>query len=420
MKKIFLALLLCAGTFLSGWAGEVEMKNIYYTWIDKVNVREKPSASGTVLQQLSLGEDVLYLGQKTKDTTTVTLQGKSYTDSWAKIQTRSGKTGWVHAAALNKKVFLYCWLENVNLRETPDLKGKVSGQIKEKENLTYLGYQTDILTEVSLRGKTYKEPWIKVETTQGVQGWVHAATVKNLILTPEQLAQKLVPTLKVGKNQVYKDLQSAINNAPDGAVIEIDPGQYISENNIEIKGKFNLILRGSTGSEIITSSKWSDVLSITESENITLENLTLRHDIPVDDYCSGMVINLFQVKDIKVLNCDVNGCGWLGIYGYRLDGLTVKDSYFHDNFEFAMAFDGEGKNILIENCRIDQNGGGVSPDWSQDIQSDSSPVSWIKLVNNYWGSNPRPGDVEYDQYGDYEEGGGYEEGEGEYYEGDGY
>ncbi len=396
------------------WAGEVEANNLYYTWVDKVNVRSKPQLDASAVDQLSIGEDVIYLGQKTKEQTKVSLQGKDYTDSWAKVQTRNGKTGWIHAATLLKKKAMYCWLDKVNVRETPDLKGKVSGQMKENEKVTYLGYQTDTLTEVSLRGKTYKEPWLKIETESGVTGWVHAATVKNLVMSPAEMAKNDSSAIRVGKNRTYKDLQSAVNDAPDGGTIILDAGKYSTEGTIELKGKFNLTIKGEGKVEVITTSQWNDVITISESENIQLENLTLRHDIPVNDYCSGMVINMYNVKDIKVINCDVNGCGWLGLYAYKLDTLLVKDCYFHDNFEFALSFDGEGKNVRIENCRIDQNGGGVSPDWSQDIQSDNSPVDWITLVNNFWGVNHRPGEDESNYEGD--EGGDYYESDGYYYD----
>ncbi|MTB52104.1 SH3 domain-containing protein [Lewinella sp. W8] len=70
------------------------------------------------------------------------------------------------------------WVENLNVRKTPDLKGEVVAQAKENDVLTLTGNKTSTTETIELRGKSYTEPWVEVTTADGKTGWVFGGAVK--------------------------------------------------------------------------------------------------------------------------------------------------------------------------------------------------------------------------------------------------
>ena len=71
----------------------------------------------------------------------------------------------------------YCWVDKLRLREQPDTKSKVVGELSEGSLLTYQHEKTDFTQKITLRGKAYDEPWYKVRTTEGIEGWVYGGGV---------------------------------------------------------------------------------------------------------------------------------------------------------------------------------------------------------------------------------------------------
>ena len=62
---------------------------------------------------------------------------------------------------------------DLRLRETPGEKGEIVATLLKGAVLDDLGEVSDFTTRVTLRGITYDEPWIKVKTSTGQEGWVY-------------------------------------------------------------------------------------------------------------------------------------------------------------------------------------------------------------------------------------------------------
>ncbi len=62
---------------------------------------------------------------------------------------------------------------DLRLRETPGEKGEIVATLPKGAFLDDLGEVSDFTTRVTLRGITYDEPWIKVKTSTGQEGWVY-------------------------------------------------------------------------------------------------------------------------------------------------------------------------------------------------------------------------------------------------------
>ena len=72
---------------------------------------------------------------------------------------------------------LYVTIEGLNLRLEPGLNSKVLAKLALFEEVFFLNEVTDSTTEVSLGYETANEPWVKIRTRKGQEGWVYGAGV---------------------------------------------------------------------------------------------------------------------------------------------------------------------------------------------------------------------------------------------------
>ena len=73
---------------------------------------------------------------------------------------------------------LYVTIENLNLREQPDLKSKIFDRLKLFDEVTFMDEVTDFTQEINLGEEVVTEPWIKVKSKKGKVGWVFGGGVQ--------------------------------------------------------------------------------------------------------------------------------------------------------------------------------------------------------------------------------------------------
>lgn len=127
-----------------------------------LNVRSGPGLGYNVLGQV-------YLGQ------TVTLNGRNSEATWVKVTTGTGLQGWVSAALIQANVAISTLpvvnaptLNSVAMVNT-GMANVRSGPGLEYTAVTRIGYGTT----VTLVGRNSVSNWIKVQLSNGTQGWVH-------------------------------------------------------------------------------------------------------------------------------------------------------------------------------------------------------------------------------------------------------
>lgn len=68
-------------------------------------------------------------------------------------------------------------IAGLRLFSSPGVEGRALRKLKRGERLKDLGEVSSFLTPLNLNGRSYIEPWLKVQSAKGEQGWVYGAVL---------------------------------------------------------------------------------------------------------------------------------------------------------------------------------------------------------------------------------------------------
>ena len=88
-----------------------------------------------------------------------------------------------------EQVVFYATVDKLRLRKEANKSAAVVEQIKEGGKLFYLNEKTDKKEKIKLRNRWYEEPWLKVESEKGNEGWVYGGAITEV--APEEEVSKL-------------------------------------------------------------------------------------------------------------------------------------------------------------------------------------------------------------------------------------
>lgn len=73
---------------------------------------------------------------------------------------------------------LYVLIGGLNVRSSPNLKGRSKGKLHLNDIVYFMNEKTDEVTSVHLAdGTEVSAPWFKIKTKKGTEGWVHGSGV---------------------------------------------------------------------------------------------------------------------------------------------------------------------------------------------------------------------------------------------------
>ena len=72
---------------------------------------------------------------------------------------------------------LYITIDNLNMRDYPHLDSVVTAKLPLFEKVTFMNEVTEFKQEINLGKEMANEPWVKIQTKRGQQGWVYGAGV---------------------------------------------------------------------------------------------------------------------------------------------------------------------------------------------------------------------------------------------------
>ncbi|MCK4505773.1 MAG: right-handed parallel beta-helix repeat-containing protein [Candidatus Aegiribacteria sp.] len=167
-------------------------------------------------------------------------------------------------------------------------------------------------------------------------------------------------TLTVGEGEQFATPQQAIDAVSDGDTILIRAGTYEFNDSIELRGHNDIWIIGQsgyrlicdTGSRLICNSQIDNVMWISNCDRITVSGLRATHTEPAEDQrCYGNVFVIDGCNDITIENCEINGCGAIGVYTNLVDGIVLRNNYIHDNTICAVLY--YGQNLMMESNHLE-------------------------------------------------------------------
>ena len=184
-------------------------------------------------------------------------------------------------------------------------------------------------------------------------------------------------------------IQSLIDAAKDGQAVHVPRARYVSRKAVLIKGRKGLRIVCEKGTQILVTHTYECVLSVVESQDVRIENAFLSHVKPREEYaCHGSVVRISDSKSVSVFNCDLNGCGAIGVAANDSRDITVKNCLIHHNTFNAFYFQGCEHirvlgNIIEDNANLFQMYRVNDVEWRDNV---------VRRNGSYWDDrDPNPG-----------------------------
>lgn len=76
------------------------------------------------------------------------------------------------------KTTVYSWVDNLNIRDQPSIKGAVLTSVESNQALALTESKSEKMETIVLRGVAYQDYWYKVRTPDGKEGWVFGGAIK--------------------------------------------------------------------------------------------------------------------------------------------------------------------------------------------------------------------------------------------------
>ncbi len=156
------------------------------------------------------------------------------------------------------------------------------------------------------------------------------------------------------------DLQAEFNALNSGDVLQLRAGTYQFGTGLSLNGLQNVTIQGDGGRAILVlNNSAEDVLTIANCSNVTLRNLSARHQLlDMGNLCQGVVVSVRNSAQVSVLNCELNGCGAAGVSADSSQDVVVSGCFLHSNSFAAVLLN--NAEMTVHGCTIQGNGTSVS------------------------------------------------------------
>jgi hypothetical protein len=183
------------------------------------------------------------------------------------------------------------------------------------------------------------------------------------------------------------DVQRLVNEAPDGGTVTIPLGRYVLTKPLKINRRNNLHVAFTPGTQLRCTNTDQAVIAMEGCQGLTLSGVRARHVTPLETYnCHGPVISVLDSRAVRIGNCEINGCGAIGVSAQR-STLKITNCHIHHNTFNAFYF---------ESCEEVSVIGNIIEDNANTFQAyRCGEILWSdNLVRNnggYWEKPREPG-----------------------------
>ncbi|WP_299136194.1 SH3 domain-containing protein [uncultured Tenacibaculum sp.] len=207
MKKLFITIVSLSILFMSCKGGdksektaetateESEVKtSTAICLLDKLSIRETPSAKGKWITSMSLGESVTFTEEEETDVTTKKL--------YYKVKLTDGKEGWTRATFLAVNGKVGAMLEEASMYKRPDLLTKTDKKYS----------VMDIIAVTENKGDWMKVKGRRTEGEYIEEGWIKSSNISNdeIDIATAKFARSAMS--KSTMTERIKALEEVINN----------------------------------------------------------------------------------------------------------------------------------------------------------------------------------------------------------------
>lgn len=175
------------------------------------------------------------------------------------------------------------------------------------------------------------------------------------------------PPLVVGQGMEYATPHEAVKNCRDGDTILIMEGTYTFEKGLELFEKNNITILGREKVELVCTNMDDNVMWILTCNNIRIRNIKARHTNPTkEERCYGNVFALDSSTKVIIDDCEINGCGAIGVYASGCKDVLLRRNHIHNNSLWAVQHNGVGflgevdhiEDLRFLDNKIENNGRG--------------------------------------------------------------
>lgn len=150
-------------------------------------------------------------------------------------------------------------------------------------------------------------------------------------------------TLQVGPGLQYASPLEALPEVQDGDTVLVASGVYEADVSLELWGVSNVTVIGEEGTELVCNSMLENVLWIVNCDSVTVRGLGATHTRPTEqERCYGNVFAIDSSDWITIEDCDISGCGAIGVYTFNCGDVILRDNFIHENTLWAVQFEGQG------------------------------------------------------------------------------
>jgi hypothetical protein len=193
------------------------------------------------------------------------------------------------------------------------------------------------------------EPLKRVAAEEEVD-YANKVTVSTVDEFLAAIAPDTAITLKAGTYNLFE-----ASNYGQGSGIEYyswsnsDDGYQL---NIRILDKLSISAEPGAEVKILAESRYANVLNFVRCTNVALDGLTVGHTDGGE--CSGGVVRFDTVTSASVNNCNLFGCGTIGVVGYNSTGIIVTNTDIYECSWIGTQLV-SCENVLFDNCRFYNN-----------------------------------------------------------------
>jgi hypothetical protein len=150
------------------------------------------------------------------------------------------------------------------------------------------------------------------------------------------------------------DLVTMFANVRDFQEIRLLPQTYIIHEPIVLRDKKEVTIICEDETQILCTDSQRDVLRIELCDNISIENGSFGHRIPEDESCSEAVFTIRGSRSVSITNCEIFGCGAIGVQAEGCADIFLVDCTIRDN-SWTAYYLFTCDNISAINCMYEGN-----------------------------------------------------------------